>query len=124
MGRSILLVGLGGFIGSVARYMIAVAFSGASSSFPLATLVVNVAGSFVIGLVMGLAEAGEVLTPEWRFFLATGFCGGFTTFSTFSYESIQLMNDGELLFLGANVVLSVVLSLAAAYLGMVLIRSL
>src|SRR5881409_1720985 len=99
MDRSILLVGLGGFVGSVARYVVAVFFAGlASSAFPFATFTVNVVGCFLIGILFALSERGDILTPEWRIFLTTGFCGGFTTFSTFSYESIRLLQDGELLY--------------------------
>lgn len=124
MDRSILLVGLGGFLGSVLRYLVAVLFAGQfSSSFPLATFVVNVAGCFLIGILFALSDRGNILTPEWRVFLTTGFCGGFTTFSTFSYESLKLLQDGELLYLSLNVVLSVVIGFAATYIGILLIKS-
>jgi CrcB protein len=124
MDRSLLLVGLGGFIGSAARYLVAVVLSGyVSSSFPLATFVVNIFGCFLIGVLFALSERGDVLTPEWRIFLTTGFCGGFTTFSTFSYESLRLMQEGELFYLGLNVVLSVVIGFAATYVGILLVKS-
>jgi CrcB protein len=124
MDRSILLVGLGGFLGSVLRYLVAVLFAGQfSSSFPFATFAVNVAGCFLIGILFALSDRGNILTPEWRVFLTTGFCGGFTTFSTFSYESLKLLQDGELLYLSLNVVLSVVIGFAATYIGILLIKS-
>jgi CrcB protein len=123
MDRSLLLVGLGGFIGSAARYLVAVVLSGyVSSSFPLATFIVNISGCFLIGVLFALSERGDVLTPEWRIFLTTGFCGGFTTFSTFSYESLRLMQEGELFYLGLNVVLSVVMGFAATYFGILLVK--
>lgn len=124
MDRSILLVGIGGFVGSVARHLVAVLFAGQISSvFPFATLTVNVVGCFVIGILFGLSDRGNLLSPEWRMLLTTGFCGGFTTFSTFSYESLRLMQDGEYLYLAAYVLISVVVGLAATFVGITLIRS-
>lgn len=125
MDRSIFLVGIGGFLGSVLRYLVSIAFAGfLNTSFPLATLTVNVVGCFLIGLLFGLSGRAGALSPEWRIFLTTGFCGGFTTFSTFSYESLRLVQDGEVLYVFLNVVLSVVLGLAATYGGILLMRSL
>jgi fluoride exporter len=116
--RIILLIGIGGFIGSVARYysqqIVSKIFP---SPLPYGTLSVNVLGCLIIGLVYGLSEKGNVLSPEWRLFLATGLCGGFTTFSTFSYENIQLLRDGEFLYASAYIVLSVVLCLFSTYGG-------
>jgi len=124
MDRSIFFVGLGGLIGSVARYLVAVVFAGYfSSAFPFATLTVNIVGCFLIGVLFALSDRGAILSPEWRILLTTGFCGGFTTFSTFSYESLKLMQDGEFLYLGLNVVISVVVGFAATYLGILLIKS-
>src|SRR5438309_8219790 len=123
MDRSILLVGVGGFVGSVVRYLVAVLFAGQISSvFPFATLTVNIVGCFLIGILFALSDRGNLLSPEWRILLTTGFCGGFTTFSTFSYESLRLIQDGEFLYLMAYVLLSVVIGLAATYFGILLIR--
>src|SRR5438034_10636311 len=117
MDRSILLVGIGGFVGSIARYLVAVFFAGQlSSAFPFATFAVNVVGCFLIGILFALSDRGNILTPEWRIFLTTGFCGGFTTFSTFSYESIRLFHDGEFFLLGFKVFFSVVVGIAPNYL--------
>ena len=125
MDRSFLLVGIGGFIGSLARYIVAVAMSGIiSSTFPWATLIVNVAGCFLIGVIFAVSDRGGLLSPEWRIFLTTGFCGGFTTFSTFSYESLKLLQDGEYLYVAVYVLASVVVGLLATLLGIYLIRSL
>jgi CrcB protein len=125
MDRSILLVGIGGFVGSVARYLVAVLLAGqVSSVFPFATLTVNIVGCFVIGILFGLSDRGNILSPEWRILLTTGFCGGFTTFSTFSYESLRLMQDGEYFYLATYVLISVVVGLAATYVGITLIRAL
>jgi CrcB protein len=124
MDRSVFLVGIGGFLGSVARYLVAILFAGyLSSAFPFATLTVNVVGCFLIGILFALSDRGNTLSPEWRIFLTTGFCGGFTTFSTFSYESLRLMQDGEFLYLALNVLISVVAGFAATYLGILLIKS-
>jgi CrcB protein len=125
MDRSILLVGIGGFVGSIARYLVAVLFaSQISSVFPFGTLAVNVVGCFLIGILFALSDRGNILSPELRILLTTGFCGGFTTFSTFSYESLQLMQDGEYLYLAAYVLISVFVGLAATFVGITLIRSL
>lgn len=124
MDRSILLVGIGGLLGSIARYLIAVLFAEKfTTSFPASTFTVNLLGCFLIGIIFAVSEKGNILSPEWRVFLTTGFCGGFTTFSTFSYESLRLLQDGEFLYLAINVAASVVLGLAATYLGILLIRS-
>jgi len=124
MDRSFLLVGIGGFVGSVTRYLVAVLFSSQISSvFPFATLTVNVLGCFLIGILFALSDRGNLLSPEWRILLTTGFCGGFTTFSTFSYESLRLMQDGEYLYLAAYVFISVFVGLTATYLGIALVRS-
>lgn len=123
MNRIILLVGIGGFIGSVSRYysqQIITRFF--PSSLPFGTLAINVAGCFLIGVIYAFSEKGNILTPEWRLFLATGFCGGFTTFSTFSFESIQLINDGEWLYVSLYVTFSVFIGFIATYLGMSLIK--
>ena len=124
MDRSFLLVGIGGFVGSVLRYWLSL-FIGQHlvSTFPFGTFVVNVIGCFLIGLVAGLSDRGSLISPEVRLLLTSGFCGGFTTFSTFSYESMALLKDGELMFLAANVGLSVAAGFLATYLGTLLIRS-
>lgn len=124
MDRNIILVGVGGFLGSVFRYLVTILLARQfTTSFPLGTLTVNIVGCFLIGILFALSEKGNLLTPEWRIFLTTGFCGGFTTFSTFSYESIRLLQDGELLYLSLNVALSVIVGFAATYLGMFVIKS-
>ena len=123
MDRTLILVGIGGLAGSILRYLITLFFARqAGSTFPYGTLVVNLTGCFLIGLIFALSEKGDVLSPEWRILLTTGFCGGFTTFSTFSYESIRLMQDGEVLFVSLYVGISVIVGLLATWLGMLIIR--
>ena len=120
-----LLVGLGGFIGSVGRY----AGSGLAhrllpqSAFPVGTLAVNVAGCLLIGLLAGLAEIRGVLSPAARVFLLIGVLGGFTTFSTFGYETLQMMRDGQLLRGTLNVTLQVVAGLFAVWAGDAIARA-
>ena len=125
MNRVVWLVGIGSLVGGICRYysqqVITRYFP---SPMPYGTLSVNVIGCFLIGVIYGVSDRGNMLSPEWRLFLATGFCGGFTTFSTFSYESMNLMQDGEFLTVAFYIVLSVVLGFAATYLGLLLVKSL
>jgi CrcB protein len=110
-------------MGSVARYWVSGAVHRLSGSgFPVGTLAVNVLGSFVIGFVMALALEREAVGPNARLFLTVGFCGGFTTMSTFSYETLALIRDGQAGFALANVAVSVGASLAATWLGYALGR--
>ena len=115
----IVLVGAGGFAGSVLRY----ALSGAVhrclpfSHFPFGTLAVNVIGCGLIGLFAGLADARQVVGPALRLVLFLGVLGGFTTFSTFSLETLALVRDGEPLKAGANVMGSVALCLGGVWAG-------
>jgi len=88
--KNILLVGLGGMIGSVLRYLSSHFIR--HESFPYATFTVNIIGSFLIGAIMGIAARQEGF-GNWRLFLATGVCGGFTTFSAFAWENLQLLNQ-------------------------------
>jgi CrcB protein len=116
---TIVLIGLGGFIGSVLRYgMSGVVQSLAGGAlFPVGTLVVNLTGCFVIGFLSQLADAREVFTPESRAFVFVGILGGFTTFSTFGNESINLLRGGENIYAFAYVGAHVLLGLGAVWLG-------
>ena len=117
-------MGIGGFVGSVLRYLAGAFFAlYGPQAFPLSTLVVNVLGSFAIGVVAGLTEKGDVLSPDMRVLIATGLCGGFTTFSAFSYESIGLMQSGEFSYLALYIGLTMALGLVATFLGIALIRA-
>lgn len=121
--RTILLIGLGSFIGGVSRYLLSQLIQNkALSSFPYGTLTVNVIGCFLIGIIFGISERSGI-TDEWRLFLTTGLVGGFTTFSAFSYESISLMREGHtgsaLLYMGC----SVVLGLLATYGGILAVSN-
>ena len=117
-----LWIALGGALGSVARFALNGAVSARmGETFPWGTILVNVAGSFVIGGLSALTLAEGRLSTEARAFatqfLMIGVCGGFTTFSSFSLQTLNLMRDGEWLYAGGNVVLSVVLCLVATWLG-------
>jgi CrcB protein len=116
--RDVLWVGAGGFLGAVARYWVGGWVSRRmGTSFPYGTLVINVSGSFVLGLIMGLLD-GHALVPAVRLAMAIGFVGAYTTFSTFSYETMQLLESGAALLAGANVIGSVLAGLAAVVLGL------
>jgi len=117
---SYLGVALGGALGSVLRFWISGMLAhGPGEKFPVGTLVVNATGSFVIGFFATLTEpGGRVLAaPLTRQFFMIGICGGYTTFSSFSLQTLSLAREGEWLFAGANVLLSVLLCLGAVALG-------
>lgn len=117
-----LLVGAGGFFGSIARYLLSDAVqSRMLTSFPYGTMTVNLLGCFIIGIIYALSETAN-LAPEYRILIATGFCGGFTTFSSFSFESLTLLQDNQYLYATLYAGLSLVLGLLAAFLGVILIR--
>ena len=118
-GRFI-LVCLGGAIGTAARYLTALWVpSVLGTSFPFATLIVNVAGSFLIAFVMQLG-----VPPTWRAFLTTGVMGGFTTYSTFNYETTEFLREGAWGFAAANIFVTVFVCLAAGFAGAALARML
>lgn len=124
MLRTILIIGAGGFLGSVLRYLGQLAAGKLFPlSFPIGTFIINVLGCFIIGAVYALSEKGNLMTAEMRMFLTVGFCGGFTTFSTFSYDNLMLLKDNSMVFLLLNVLGSVLLGVLAVYGGIVLIRS-
>jgi fluoride exporter len=94
----------------------------AGGTFPTGTLLINVTGSFLLGLILRYGVETTTLTPEVRAFLTVGFCGGYTTFSTFSYETVALAEDGEWTRAALYVALSVGLSLVATFVGFVVAR--
>ena len=121
--RDILLVGLGGGVGSIARFLCQRSVSAwYPHAFPFGTLIVNFLGCFLIGLLLGLAEKGSFVKPELKLLLVTGFCGGYTTFSAFAAENIQLLRDGRLLYFTLYTVGSVVLGILAAFAGLSLVK--
>lgn len=116
---NILLVGIGGFIGSVMRYLASgyVQQTTKSVDFPYGTLAVNVIGCFIIGFLAQLAESRGVFTSESRLFVFTGILGGFTTFSSFGNETINLVRDSQMMNAFANVGANLVIGLFAVWLG-------
>jgi CrcB protein len=118
MFRNILLVGIGGFLGSVARYIVSrLNLNVDFFSIPVGTLVVNIAGSYIIGFLTGISEKSELLTSEWRLFLMVGICGGFTTFSSFTNENLMLMHNGQFFTVFLYTGLSILLGFLMVYLG-------
>lgn len=118
MAFSILLVGLGSFLGGVCRYLSTISLGKIfAGTFPIATFFVNIAGCFLIGTFYGLAANGNWLSPNARLFLTVGFCGGFTTFSTFSNEILQLFRNGNVLTAALYASASVFLGVLAAWAG-------
>lgn len=123
--KAVLLVALGGAVGSVARYKLSglVLHHTIDWRFPAGTFTVNVLGCLVAGVLAGLAEKHDLLSPEARLLLFTGLLGGFTTFSAFGLETMHLLKRGDLAVAAANVALSVVAGLAALWLGLASVRS-
>jgi len=118
-------VALGSAVGGVARFLLA-AFvqQRAGPNFPTGTLIVNVSGSLLLGFLWRYALGTDAISPEVRALLTTGFCGGYTTFSTFTYETMLLLEEGQSVRAGTYVILSVLLSLIGCWLGIVGARAL
>ena len=119
-----LIVGIGGFVGSIARYWLSgIAQRWIQSEFPLGTLLVNVVGCFAIGAFWSLVEYREYFSPEQRIFLTMGVLGGFTTFSAFGYETFMLLKDNQYLPALANVVANVLVGLIAVAFGWMAVKA-
>lgn len=115
----LLLIGTGGFLGSILRYLVSGSVQAASQSiaFPYGTLAVNVIGCFCIGFLSELADSRSLFSPDVRAFLIVGILGGFTTFSAFGNETMNLLRDGEQALALMNVGAQIVLGLGAVWLG-------
>jgi fluoride exporter len=117
-------IAVGSALGGMSRYLLGgVLQRAAGGGFPVGTLVVNITGSFLLGLFLRYAVDTPTLTPEWRAFLTVGFCGGYTTFSTFSYETVALLEDGQWGRAATYIGLSLGLALFGVILGFAAARS-
>lgn len=116
-------VALGSALGGLARWTVTIAVqSRAGLAFPWGTFSVNASGALLLGFLTRMALATPAISPEWRLFLTTGFCGGYTTFSTYSYETAMLIEHGEYGRATTYAVASVVVSLVAMFVGFMLAR--
>ncbi len=117
--QQVLLVGAGGFVGSALRYIVSTNVQRwlSESWLPYGTLAVNIAGCFLIGLLAGLADSRQVLSPETRLVLMVGLLGGFTTYSTFAYDSVALLRNGGFVAAAAYIALHIVVGIFAVWLG-------
>jgi len=118
-----LAISLGAIVGANARYWMGrSALRLLGPVFPYGTLAINVLGSFILGFFMIWTTERVLVDPRWRLLIAVGFCGGFTTFSSYAFESVSLMEQGQWLLVGSNFLANNVLTLAAALAGMALAR--
>jgi fluoride exporter len=118
-----LLVCLGGAIGTAARYLVSMwAPALLGSSFPFGTLIVNGLGSFLLAFIMHVGGTTEILSPDLRVMLTTGVMGGFTTYSTFNYETTEYLREGAWMLATANILATVLICLAAGFAGLALAR--
>ena len=115
--RTWLMVGFGGFLGSICRYGVTLLPLQHPSGFPFPTLIVNIIGALLIGILTGLANHITGIHADWFTFLQTGFCGGFTTFSTFALEASTLFGSGKSWYGAVYIALSLLLSVSAVYIG-------
>jgi len=123
MIKNFLLVGLGGGVGSMARYLCQKWFNeNYPHPFPWGTFTVNLLGCFLIGIIYAASEKGTVLSPQTRLLLITGFCGGFTTFSTFAFENMNLLRSADTLYFLIYTIASVVLGIAGVFAGVAIMK--
>ena len=119
--KAVVLVGIGGFIGSAARYLTTLFINRVyPPPFPLGTFVVNVLGCLLIGIFFGMSERFHWMSGDWRLFLTSGLCGGFTTFSAFAYENVRLLQTSNVMTFAAYTTASIVLCLIATFAGIAL----
>jgi len=117
------ILGSGSFFGGILRYLISYYLQEKFlTSFPLGTLTVNIIGCFLIGVIFGLSDSRNLFTYEMRIFLSIGFCGGFTTFSTFSNETIALLRDGDFFYAITYISISLFICLLSTYLGITITK--
>jgi fluoride exporter len=123
MVKNILLVGLGGGIGSIARYLLQKwVYHIYPHPFPWGTFLVNILGCFLIGVIFEVSEKSNLLNHEWRLLLMAGFCGGFTTFSTFAFENVTFLRSGDITYFLLYIGMSVFIGIAAVLGGISLVK--
>ena len=120
--KNILAVGMGSFIGGATRYLVSLAMNGIEKGFPWATLVVNLMGCLMIGLLWGLLSRNAAENTSWGLFLTAGLCGGFTTFSTFSKEALAMLQCSNYIGFTSYIAISVLAGIALVALGYYLLR--
>jgi CrcB protein len=120
---TIILVGIGGFLGAILRYVLGGWIQNGFVNFPVGTLTINTVGSFFLGLIMYFSEYQGVFSDQTRIFLTIGILGAFTTLSTFGYESFRLLDDSKLTLMAINVISTVLFSMLAVYLGKIVALS-
>ena len=120
--RNIIAVGAGSFIGGIARYIVSLAMKGISKGFPWATLLVNLLGCLIIGLLWGFLNRNASESTSWGLFLTVGLCGGFTTFSTFSKEALTMLQTGQIWGFASYIAISILAGIALVALGYYLFR--
>ena len=123
MVKTLIIIGAGGFVGSIARYLTSKYIQdNLSFSFPVGTLIVNISGCFILGVIYGLMDRGEILSQESRLFLTIGFCGGFTTFSSFAFENVLILRDGNFMQSALYISLSVFAGILSLYIGSIIAK--
>ena len=115
--RNIIAVGAGSFIGGIARYLVSLAMKGISKGFPWATLLVNLSGCLIIGLLWGFLSRNASESTSWGLFLTVGLCGSFTTFSTFSKEALTMLQTGQIWGFASYIAISILAGIALVALG-------
>ncbi|MBV7268460.1 fluoride efflux transporter CrcB [Winogradskyella luteola] len=120
--KQLLIVFIGGGFGSVLRFLVGKWLNNSGDGIPYGTFAANIVGSFLIGIILGLAAKNNSLSENQTLLLATGFCGGFTTFSTFAYENHVLLKSGDFTSFAIYTIASFIIGFLAVFLGMYLAR--
>lgn len=121
--KQLLLVFIGGGFGSVLRYLLGKYLNNPESGLPIGTFTANILGSLFIGIILGLAAKNDTLTSNQTLLLATGFCGGFTTFSTFAYENHMMLKSGDFMSFAVYTIASFIVGFLGVFFGMYLVKT-